>query len=87
MTIRRLPLALALLSACGPPPAETLARQLITARKSQAALEVDGGIGRETITTAWKAGADAFAVGSAVFGVADIAAEVRELRRRCAEKA
>src|SRR5687767_9306665 len=31
MTIRPLPLALALLSACGPPPAETLARQLITA--------------------------------------------------------
>lgn len=63
------------------------ARQLISARKSAAALEVDGGIGRDTITTAWEAGADAFAAGSAVFGVADIAAEVRELRRRCTDKA
>ena len=63
------------------------ARELISARKSAAALEVDGGITRQTITTAWQAGADAFAVGSAVFGAADIAAEVRELRRRCTEKA
>jgi len=61
------------------------ARQLLAARGSQAHLEVDGGISRKTITTARSAGADAFAVGSAVFGAADPAAEIRELRRRCFE--
>ncbi len=63
------------------------ARQLLTARGSPAVLEVDGGISRETITAAWEAGADAFAIGSAAFGAPDIAAEVRELRRRCSAKA
>jgi len=63
------------------------ARQLLSARKSKAVLQVDGGISRQTITTAWQAGAEAFAIGSAVFGVKDIAGEVKELRRRCTEKA
>lgn len=63
------------------------AQQLLSARQSPAVLEVDGGITRTTIVTAWQAGAAAFAVGSAVFGAADIAAEVRELRRRCTDKA
>lgn len=63
------------------------ARQLLSARKSAAVLEVDGGISRQTIATAWQAGADAFSIGSAVFGAPDISGEVRELRRRCSDKA
>ena len=63
------------------------ARALLTERKSAAVLEVDGGISRKTIAAAWKAGADAFAVGSAVFGATNIGAEIGELRRLCSEKA
>ncbi|MSR06734.1 MAG: ribulose-phosphate 3-epimerase [Gemmatimonadetes bacterium] len=62
------------------------ARALLTARKSAAVLEVDGGISGKTITTAWQAGAEAFAIGSAVFGAKDISGEVKELRRRCSDK-
>ena len=61
------------------------ARKLIESRGTSTILSVDGGISRQTITSAWKAGAEAFAVGSAIFGAADPGAEVRELRRRCAE--
>jgi ribulose-phosphate 3-epimerase len=61
------------------------ARQMLTARGSKAVLSVDGGISKKTITAAWKAGADTFAAGSAIFAAADPGAEVRELRRRCAE--
>lgn len=59
-------------------------RALLTARRSPAYLEVDGGIGRETIARAHSAGADTFVSGHAVFDVPDPGAEVRELRRRCA---
>jgi ribulose-phosphate 3-epimerase len=60
------------------------ARALLTARRSPAYLEVDGGIGRETIARAHGAGADTFVAGQAIFGASDPGAEVRELRRRCA---
>jgi len=63
------------------------ARQLLSSRKANVVLEVDGGISRGTISAAWQAGADAFAVGSALFGATDIAGEVKELRARCTEKA
>jgi len=62
------------------------ARALLTARESAAALEVDGGISRDTIARARAAGADTFVAGNAVFTSADPAAEVRELRRRCAAR-
>ncbi|HEY6808175.1 MAG TPA: ribulose-phosphate 3-epimerase, partial [Gemmatimonadales bacterium] len=62
------------------------ARAILTARESAAALEVDGGISRDTIARARAAGADTFVAGNAVFGAADPAAEVRELRRRCAAR-
>jgi ribulose-phosphate 3-epimerase len=45
---------------------------------------VDGGINLDTIGEAWGAGADTFVAGTAVFGTADPAAAVRDLRRRCA---
>jgi len=62
-------------------------RALLDRHRSPAALEVDGGIGPETITEAWRAGADTFVAGSAVFGAADPAQAVRDLRRRCTERA
>jgi ribulose-phosphate 3-epimerase len=46
-------------------------------------LEVDGGITRQTITAAHQAGADTFVAGNAIFGSADPARELQELRRRC----
>ena len=46
-------------------------------------LEVDGGITKQTIATAYHAGADTFVAGNAIFASADPAREVQELRRRC----
>jgi ribulose-phosphate 3-epimerase len=59
-------------------------RALLDHRGSGAVLEVDGGITAETIGEAWGAGADTFVAGTAVFGAADPAHAVRELKRRCA---
>jgi ribulose-phosphate 3-epimerase len=63
------------------------ARTLLDAAKSGAALEVDGGISRKTINACWRAGADAFVAGNAVFSAQDPAAEIRALRALCAETA
>lgn len=63
------------------------ARQLIDGSRSRAALQVDGGINRETIGRAWRAGAEVFVAGNAVFSAADPAAEVRALRACCAYEA
>jgi ribulose-phosphate 3-epimerase len=59
-------------------------RAVLDRAGSRAALEVDGGITAETIAEAWGAGGDTFVAGTAVFGAADPARAVRELRRRCA---
>jgi ribulose-phosphate 3-epimerase len=61
------------------------ARTLLDDVGSTAALEVDGGISRETIHACWRAGADTFVAGNAVFGAKEIVAEVRALRALCAE--
>ncbi|MGH7512828.1 MAG: ribulose-phosphate 3-epimerase [Gemmatimonadales bacterium] len=61
-------------------------RGLLDGRRSQAALEVDGGITTDTIADAWGAGADTFVAGTAVFGAPDPAAAVRDLARRCAAR-
>jgi ribulose-phosphate 3-epimerase len=60
------------------------ARALLDARRARVLLEVDGGIGPETIAAAHAAGADTFVAGNAVFTSPDPGREVRELRRRCA---
>jgi ribulose-phosphate 3-epimerase len=60
------------------------ARGLMQALGSRAALEVDGGISRDTIGACWRAGADTFVAGQAVFGARDPIAEIRALRERCA---
>jgi len=51
---------------------------------SRAFLEVDGGIGPDTIAAAYAAGADTFVAGHSIFDTPDPAAMVRDLRRRCA---
>ena len=59
---------------------ETL-REWIDADGLEAAIEVDGGIGPETIGRAADAGASVFVAGTAIFGAEDYAAAVLELRR------
>jgi ribulose-phosphate 3-epimerase len=61
------------------------ARALLTRVQSKAVLEVDGGINRETIATCFRAGADTFVAGHAVFAAKDPRAEIGELRRRAVE--
>ena len=58
-------------------------RQLLTQRGSPATLEVDGGITLQTIRRAWEAGADTFAVGTAVFQEPDPAQAVARLKQAC----
>ena len=59
------------------------ARAMLEASRSAAALEVDGGVARDTIASCWRAGADTFVAGNAVFSAHDPAAEIGELRGRC----
>jgi ribulose-phosphate 3-epimerase len=63
------------------------ARRMLDAARAAAALEVDGGINRETIGDVWQAGADTFVAGNAVFSSPDPRAEVAALRARCAHLA
>jgi ribulose-phosphate 3-epimerase len=63
------------------------ARRMLSEAGSGAALEVDGGISRETIARCWRAGADTFVAGNAVFTASDAAAEIGALRAQCAERA
>ncbi len=63
------------------------ARQLLDASGSRAVLEVDGGISRDTIAACWRAGADTFVAGNAVFSAKDPKAEIAALRARCTETA
>ncbi|MEX0691592.1 MAG: ribulose-phosphate 3-epimerase [Gemmatimonadales bacterium] len=59
------------------------ARALLDRRQSQAYLQVDGGITPDTIGRAWRAGAQVFVAGSAVFGTKDPVAAIRTLKARC----
>lgn len=52
-----------------------------------AVLEVDGGIARDTITRCWRAGADTFVAGNAIFAASDPRGEIAALRARCQEQA
>jgi ribulose-phosphate 3-epimerase len=56
-------------------------RRWIDEGELQVDLEVDGGIGPETIGRAAHAGADVFVAGTAVFGAQDIPGAIAELRR------
>jgi ribulose-phosphate 3-epimerase len=61
------------------------ARHILDETRSRAALEVDGGIARDTIEKVWRAGADTFVAGNAVFSARDPKAEIETLRRICLE--
>ena len=63
------------------------ARHMLDVARSTATLEVDGGINRDTIGPVWRAGADTFVAGHAVFTAADSRAEIAALRARCAHEA
>lgn len=63
------------------------ARRMLDAAGSAAALEVDGGINRQTIVECWRAGADAFVAGNAVFAASDPQSEIGVLRAQCAHTA
>ncbi|MGH7669185.1 MAG: ribulose-phosphate 3-epimerase [Gemmatimonadaceae bacterium] len=62
------------------------ARRLLDDAGSSALVEVDGGISRQTIGDAWRAGADTFVAGHAVFSARDPRAEIGALRRACEVK-
>jgi ribulose-phosphate 3-epimerase len=59
------------------------ARALLDSSRSDAWLQVDGGVGRETIAGLWEAGADSFVAGNAIFSADDPASEIGVLRARC----
>ena len=59
------------------------ARLMLEEAGSRAALEVDGGINRETIGEVWQAGADSFVAGNAIFSAKDPTAEIEALRACC----
>ena len=63
------------------------ARRMLDAAGCTAVLEVDGGINRQTIAECWRAGANAFVAGNAVFAAADPRREIGELRALCAQTA
>jgi ribulose-phosphate 3-epimerase len=62
------------------PKIESL-RRWIDSDGLEVAIEVDGGIGPETIGRAAQAGAEVFVAGTAIFGAADYAAAITALRR------
>ena len=59
------------------------ARLMLDEEGSKAALEVDGGVSRETISEIWAAGADTFVAGNAVFSARNPKEEIARLRGRC----
>ena len=63
------------------------ARRMLDAAGSRAVLEVDGGINGETIFECWRAGADTFVAGNAVFSADDPRTAVGALRAQCAQRA
>jgi ribulose-phosphate 3-epimerase len=58
-------------------------RAMLDDARSDAALEVDGGINRVTIHSVWEAGADTFVAGNAIFSANDPRAEIGALRGLC----
>lgn len=60
-------------------------RFLLDQADSAAALEVDGGVSRDTIQRCWQAGADTFVAGNAIFSAADPKSEIGALRALCVD--
>jgi ribulose-phosphate 3-epimerase len=55
-------------------------RRRVSVKGLEVRIEVDGGIAADTIEQAAEAGADAFVAGTAVYGAADPAEAIRNLR-------
>ena len=62
------------------------ARHLLDSESSDAWLEVDGGISRDTIARCYQAGADTFVAGNAIFTAPDPKAEIGILRSLCKDE-
>ncbi|SHI88004.1 ribulose-phosphate 3-epimerase [Nocardiopsis flavescens] len=63
------------------------AREILDGREASVWLQVDGGVGDDTIERAAEAGADVFVAGSAVYGAQDPSKAVDSLRARAAAAA
>ena len=63
------------------------AKAMLQREGSSAILEVDGGVDRDTIVKCWRAGADTFVTGNAIFSAAQPGAEIAALRSLCSEVA
>ena len=63
------------------------AREMLDAAGSRAALEVDGGISRNTIKRVHDAGANTFVAGNAIFSAKDPKREIAALRAACGSPA
>ena len=61
-------------------PKVRAARELAKGRDLDLWIQVDGGVGADTIERCAEAGADVFVAGSAVYGAEDAAAAVQQLR-------
>jgi ribulose-phosphate 3-epimerase len=61
-------------------PKVTQAARLVEERRLAVDIQVDGGINKETIGAAAKAGANSFVSGTGVFGTGDVAKAIRGLR-------
>ena len=59
------------------------ARMMLEEDGSNAALEVDGGVSRDTIQSLWQAGADTYVAGNAIFSAKNTKAEIGVLRSKC----
>jgi ribulose-phosphate 3-epimerase len=68
-------------------PKVARARELIGRRGGEIWLQVDGGVGEDTIARCAEAGADVFVAGTAVFGAEDPAQAVERLRAAAAAAA
>ena len=60
------------------------ARELVKGRDLDLWIQVDGGVGTETVERCAEAGADVFVAGSAVYGADDPAAAIEGLREQAA---
>jgi ribulose-phosphate 3-epimerase len=60
------------------------ARRILADAGNRAVLEVDGGIARDTIGECWRAGADTFVAGNAIFSAKNPLGEIAALRDQCA---
>ena len=62
------------------------AKRMLTEAQAHAVIEVDGGVNTQTAVPLVQAGAEILVAGSALFGAADAAAFIREIREKASAK-